>query len=624
MKQFSLAAAILFGIAAQAQTNDALSFNGTDNFVTIGMPLASSTSYTKEAWVYLTTSAGARNIISSLNTPFWINGGILSAGQAGSYSLVTDASSFPLNTWVYVAVTYDAPTTTMNLYRDGILLNTNNAVPSYTSENTFIGCHQGSTSFFQGNIDEVRIWNTALTQAELKQNMYNGPADNATGLLVHYKFNDGSGSTLTNSCTNTTGLDGTLQNSPAWIASPVQFSANALNFDGSNDIVVVPKIVSSDFTVEYWMNTTSTGPGGSQWYNGDGIVDAEVAGVTNDWGTALIGSKLGFGIGNPDITLISSTSVNTGNWIHVAATWKQSTGAMVLYINGNQEGSNTGGTNLRSAPTRITFGELQTNIQRFNGSIDEVRIWNTVRTQAQIQANMNKELDPGAESNLVAYYTFDQGIASGTNTGLTNLIDQKNTNNGTLSNFSLSGATSNFVSQKSGLTVLPLKWVSFTAQKQEDHVLLSWSTAEEENTKDFIVQHSVNDQEWNNIATVSAAGNNNAITNYSYLHSSPAEGVNYYRILQRDMDGNYSYSETRRLEFTYRNLPFIVLANPVTDGLLKLQISTSTVLSLYSYNGALLWTKQVNPGTEMINMQRYAKGTYFLKAFGEAKKIVVQ
>jgi len=624
MRKLLLFPSTLFIIVTNAQTNDALSFNGTNNYVTIGTPLSTNTSYTKEAWVYLTTSAGARNIISSLNAPFWINGGILSAGQAGSFSLVTDASSFPLNTWVYVAVTYDQATTTMKLYRDGILLSTNNAVSSYTSENTFIGSHQGSASFFQGNIDEVRIWNTALTQTQLKQNMYKGPADNATGLLAHYKFNDGSGSTLTNSCTNTTGLDGTLQNSPSWVASPVQFSANALNFDGANDIVVIPQVVSSDFTVEYWMNTSSTGPGGSQWYNGDGIVDAEVAGVTNDWGTALIGSKLGFGIGNPDITLISSTSVNTGSWIHVAATWKQSTGAMVLYINGNQEGSTTGGTNLRSAPARITFGELQTNIQRYNGSIDEVRIWNIVRTPAQIQANMNKELDPVAETNLVAYYSFDQGIAAGTNTGLTTLTDQKNTNNGTLSNFSLSGLSSNFVSQNNNLIVLPLKWLSFTAQKQNENVLLSWSTADEQNTKDFIVQHSVNIRDWNNIAIVTAAGNINTTNNYSYLHSTPAEGVNYYRILQRNIDGRYNYSETRSVNFVGKKLSFSILVNPVTDGVLKIQVNRNSNLSLYNYNGALLWKKRSPPGTELINMQVYASGTYFLKSNDQTETIIVQ
>ena len=60
--------------------------------------------------------------------------------------------------------------------------------------------------------------------------------------MAYYKCNDGSGSTLTSSCTNTSGLDRTLQNGPLWVASPVQLAANAISFDGTNDAVTVPMI----------------------------------------------------------------------------------------------------------------------------------------------------------------------------------------------------------------------------------------------------------------------------------------------------------------------------------------------------------------------------------------------
>src|SRR5687767_13487796 len=109
MKKYLLSIFLVFvAIHITAQTNYALSFNGTTQYANIGAPLAGNTSYTKEAWLYATTSGGARNIISSLNHPFWINGGILSGGQAGNYSYVTDPATFPLNRWLHVAVTYDA------------------------------------------------------------------------------------------------------------------------------------------------------------------------------------------------------------------------------------------------------------------------------------------------------------------------------------------------------------------------------------------------------------------------------------------------------------------------------------------------------------------------------------
>src|SRR5580692_9132630 len=178
-------------LLATAQTNYALNLNGTNAYVTIGAPIPSNGSYTKEAWVYQTSSTGSQNIISSASTPFWISGGTLSAGQAGSFSLVTDPTTFPLNTWVYVAVTYDAPSTTMNLYRNGSLVASNNSVGAYTADNTFIGSNSGTGSFFQGYVDEVRIWTVALTQAQLKPNIFKGPADNAGGLIAYYTCNDG-------------------------------------------------------------------------------------------------------------------------------------------------------------------------------------------------------------------------------------------------------------------------------------------------------------------------------------------------------------------------------------------------------------------------------------------------
>jgi len=169
------------------------------------------------------------------------------------------------------------------------------------------------------------------------------------------------------------------------------------------------------FTIEYWMKTTQSGPGGSQWYNGNGIVDAEVAGVTNDFGTSLLGDKLAFGVGNPDITIQSVTSVNTGNWIHVAATWNAALHQMKLYINGTLEASTSSfvGVNFRNIPPYIRFGSLQTNINYFSGQIDEVRFWNAERSQTEIQENCNITI-PAGSTGLVAYYKLDEG--SGTTT----------------------------------------------------------------------------------------------------------------------------------------------------------------------------------------------------------------
>lgn len=229
------------------------------------------------------------------------------------------------------------------------------------------------------------------------------------------------------------------------IVANVCAQAEALNFDGSNDYVSLPtNPVSGDFTIEYWVKTTQTG-GGPQWYGGIGMVDAEYPGVTNDFGTALVGNKFAFGIGNPDVTIVSSTNINDGTWHHVAGTWVMSTGAMSLYVDGVLESTGVGSTNPRNVPTRVTIGSMQTLFTYFNGEIDEVRIWNSARTQCEINTYKNCEI-PADATNLAANYHFNQGNAAANNAGVVSLTDATSNNiTGTLANFALNGTTSNWV-----------------------------------------------------------------------------------------------------------------------------------------------------------------------------------
>lgn len=221
--------------------------------------------------------------------------------------------------------------------------------------------------------------------------------------------------------------------------------ASHLNFDGNNDYVEIVKNFTSNFTIEFWINTTQVGANGTQWYQGKSIVDNEVGGVTSDFGTSIINNKLAFGVGAPDVTIFSTSDINDGNWKHVAVSWEQTSGNMQLYINGVLESSAVGSTSPRVASNLIKIGTYFGLSNFFNGNLDELRIWNTVRTIDEINNNKNCELQ-GNESNLIAYYTFNQGFKAANNTGITTLIDKtSNGLNGTLYNFSLNGNLSNWL-----------------------------------------------------------------------------------------------------------------------------------------------------------------------------------
>jgi hypothetical protein len=221
---------------------------------------------------------------------------------------------------------------------------------------------------------------------------------------------------------------------------------NALSFDGSNDYGVINKSITGDFTVEYWVKTTQTGPIVANFYQAKGIVD-NTCGNSNDFGTALIGDKLAFGVGEK--TILSNSIINTGKWYHVAVTRQQSNGQMRLYINGQLEKTDNSHGNAINCGSQITIGSINTQRGSFNnsffGNIDELRIWNVVRTASQISDYFKDTIDRNT-SGLIDYYNFDQGIGDGNNTGLNTLIDISGTNNGgTLTNFALNGGSSNWV-----------------------------------------------------------------------------------------------------------------------------------------------------------------------------------
>src|SRR6185312_2510684 len=89
--------------------------------------------------------------------------------------------------------------------------------------------------------------------------------------------------------------------------------------------------------------------------------------------------------------------------------------------------------------------------------MDEIAIWNVVRTQAEIQSDMGcVHGGSGTPAGLVAFYNFDQGIANADNTSTTTLTDMTgNGNDGTLTNFALTGTTSNWVNDANQLSAIP-------------------------------------------------------------------------------------------------------------------------------------------------------------------------
>jgi uncharacterized repeat protein (TIGR03806 family) len=160
---------------------------------------------------------------------------------------------------------------------------------------------------------------------------------------------------------------------------------NAISFDGTSGYVQIARAVSNEFTLAFWVKTTTTG-GGSQWWAGKGLLDGEMAGTGNDFGTSLVGAKAAFGVGAPDTTIASTTSINDGNWHHVAATRDSVSGEIKLYVDGVLESSQVTTVTGPLTPTNLRLGSIRTGVAAgfLAGSIDDARIYNYVLPPAQV------------------------------------------------------------------------------------------------------------------------------------------------------------------------------------------------------------------------------------------------
>jgi hypothetical protein len=253
--------------------------------------------------------------------------------------------------------------------------------------------------------------------------------------------------------------------------------------------------------------------------------------------------------------------------------------------------------------------QFSTNTNTFNGTI-----------QISYQdAELNGLTETDLELNAHNGVTW-QAFPSATN----------NTANNYVLTTPISGLQLNELTLAAVSGPLPLQWRSFTAAKQENNVLLQWSTFAEQHSKYFIAQTSTNGSTWNTISTVSAAGNSSSIRDYNYLHTSPVAGNNYYRVIESDVNGRYNYSLVRKVGFEFTPWHVELLGNPVVNGRLEIKITMARpndilpVLKLYTSDGRLLWTKQATDGSQTIHVNGYPKGAYLLQANEKTIKFLIR
>lgn len=513
-------------------TRHSLSFDGVDDYV--GIPHSSKISFsptspmTIEAWVYrqgngsmhiASKKAGCGPPSGDLTTNYQLLISTTEIQFQTDNSIARASSVPPLNTWTHVAGTFDG--STLRLYVNGTLVGSSaGTLGSPNTGELKIGAGGICGAFWNGKIDEVRVWNIARSGKQIQDAMNYLLTGSEPGLVGYWRFDEGAGGFAEDATDNRN--TGKLVNGTSWVldgphsgvamvltdqnglygfpnllaatytVSELQrlgwsqtmpggagtytvnlgtnqtivgkdfgnyhFAASVsgvkfedvnrngsrepeerglsdwkirlagdtnlvgIQFDGVDDYVSIPDAASLDIpssgplTVEAWVYRT--GSGGIAHILGKR--DPACAGI--NYQLAYDGGGIVFGTNNSNVH--SGTYPPLGSWMHIAGTFDGST--YKLYTDGELAGTAFGTLGVPNS-SNLLIGASSSCSFLWQGIIDEVRIWNVVRTQAEIQASMKHRLS-GSESGLVGYWRFNEG------TGLSTMDATANGNTGTLTN----------------------------------------------------------------------------------------------------------------------------------------------------------------------------------------------
>jgi len=394
------------------------------------------------------------------------------------------------NTWYNIVITWNASGAQMFLNGSSVASNT--SAPSITlGSNSYLGSNGGTIRFFAGSIGETRLYNEALTPAQIAA-MYSGASTTLLApqknLIEGWRADEGTGTTLNDAsgvganATVTIGSGSWLLNQAPTVSSqttnfqtvaPIASSGSSsdyylyygnptetgsalttpvtskteLNFDGASgaaqdDNLIVPASSSVNnlgtFTWSGWINATS-------------------AGTTNlsrifDKGYRLIqfnGGSLGkiiftqYFASGQNIWQTTNPVIVFGTWQLVTLTYDSSSTANtpILYINGTSvpltETLATGSGAITSDTAQpLNIGNRTGNDRTFDGNFDDARVYNRILSSTEVSDLYNfGNTPPISSTGLVGWWKMDE--TSGTSA----LDSSGNSNTGTLTNFNFNNTS---------------------------------------------------------------------------------------------------------------------------------------------------------------------------------------
>jgi hypothetical protein len=328
----------------------------------------------------------------------------------------TGVTNIADGTWHHILGTRIGTTT--NIYIDGKLDATGTNTSLGSADNAValtIGQFGDGTLYFAGQLDEVRVYNRDLSPAEAR-GLYNF----APGPVGYWNMNEKTGTTSINDSSGNSNT-GTLSNftNTDWVQGKY---GSALKFNGTTSTINAGSASIVDnmpqISISAWIYPKTVGE------NSAGKIIDKSDGSTppaSGWTWRLnSANRLIFSVDYDGLTnteYISTETITLNTWQHVMITWDGSTTSsnIKIYINGiptTKQGSSTdgAGNHVTDASQSIIIGNNPSGSRTFDGFIDDLKIYNYVRTTGQVIEDLNggHPLGGSPVGSQVAYWALDE------------------------------------------------------------------------------------------------------------------------------------------------------------------------------------------------------------------------
>ena len=389
-----------FGAFGQAAV-----FNGSSSYISLPPGVRQNNNFTASLWFNTNTISAPINLIAFRNGKKFqvqLNGGVGNGGirvNAGNNTTVDSASGIvTVNNWNHLAVVQSS-TTGLTVYLNNSIVASNSGATGDLVTVTgidSIGSYAGTANFMDGSIDQIRVFNTALTGAQV--------TTLARGIGTSYSGADTNVSYAYNGTpTNVTYGNGRF--------------GQAANLTATNGSIEIPGLTPSQFSatnvsVSVWVNMTSLVASGKGIYLfnvGSGSFQIQVTSSGVNF----------YKYNGTNYGAVYSTPLNLNQWYHIAAT-ASTTAGMKLYLNGAEVASNsfTGTIDLNYNDIGWGYYNDYDDRRGFSGLIDQGRIYGAALTSDQVTELYNEHYQTQFTDGSDTAIVFTQGTGTVTFSGV--------------------------------------------------------------------------------------------------------------------------------------------------------------------------------------------------------------